>query len=312
MSNALIIGCEGQDGRLLAKLLKEKKYSIVGSSRSITSKNTDIDEFITADLTGSSFSKLQEYIIQKCPAEIYYLSAHHKSSQESESFSNSEIENSVSVNYQSFLKLLESCRAFSPGTRISYTSSSLIYSGKPGRSQDESTLTSPNCLYSLNKVAAMQAASFYRKRYSAFVSVGIMYNHESIYRNDYFLSKRIVNQVRDFVAGKISKITIGSLDSVTDWGYALDYVEALWHTLQLPLSGDYIVSSGKGRTVNDWIKVLEGYLKIELSKHIVVDQGLLSRTKPTLIGDNSKILLTGWKPRNSFEDMVIKIYDNKI
>jgi GDPmannose 4,6-dehydratase len=312
MNSALIIGSEGQDGQLLIKFLKEKGYFLAGASRSDYTRSVELVEFLSVDLARSDLGKLEDYIKRQQPNEIYYLAAHHISSQETENFSSDEIEKSVAVNYLSFLKLLEICHIYSPKSRILYTSSSLIFSGVFDKIQSEDTITEPRCLYSLNKVAAMQTATFYREKYKLFTSVAIMYNHESKYRNDYFLSKRIVNQVRAFVKGDITEITIGNLDSITDWGYALDYMEAIWQILQQKQPDTYIVSSGNGHTVKDWFVVLEDYLQKDLLPHVQEDKMLISRSKPTLIGNNSKLLRIGWKPVNSFQEMVIKIYNNEL
>tara|TARA_R100001143_G_C3361083_1_gene135900 strand:- start:24616 stop:25554 length:939 start_codon:yes stop_codon:yes gene_type:complete len=312
MKVAFIIGSEGQDGILLSRFLKEKDYQIIGFSRSKNPSNKWVAENLFVDLSKNNFLPFIETIRYYKPSELYYFAAYHTSSQQKSDLSIDEINRSTAINYSAFVKIIDLCREFSPQTKIQFTSSSLIFSGCNSEIQSENTVAKPTCLYSLNKLASMNAAKFYRNNFNMFVSVGIMYNHESVFRKNYFLSKKIIEQVRDFKDGKINEITIGNLDAVTDWGYAPDYVEALWHLVQLNQSDDYIISSGIGHQVKDWFLILEDHLEIKIMQNIQIDASLVNRKKPTLIGDNSKLLSTGWKPKHDFKRMIIKMYNNEI
>jgi GDPmannose 4,6-dehydratase len=305
---ALIIGSEGQDGKLLKELLESKNYIVFGLGRGDSSEKN----YLKFDLAGSDFNSLEIFIVEQKPDEIYYIAAFHHSSQEKNNNNFEFIQQSINVNQIAFIRVLEFCRVSSPKSKIIYTSSSLIYAGCGNPMQSELTLPEPRCVYSMTKCAAMEAAKFFRANYNLFVSVGIMYNHESKYRKDNFLSKKIVNEIRQIIEGKISGIKIGDMSSETDWGYAPDYVEALWHILQLNSPDTYIVSSGKSHKVGDWFAALSKYLNIDLNKFVIEDKSMIIRKKPILIGDNSKLLKSGWKPRTSFNEMVIKIYNNEI
>jgi GDPmannose 4,6-dehydratase len=156
----------------------------------------------------------------------------------------------------------------------------------------------------------MEAAKYYRFAHNTFVSVGIMYNHESSLRKDNFLSKKIINESRLIKEGKIDSITIGDLSAITDWGYAPDYVQAMHHILQLQSPDVFIISSGQPHSVQNWFEVLFKYLNLDWKKYVVENLNLISRKKPILIGDNRKLMKTGWTPSYTFDEMVIRIYNN--
>lgn len=309
MRKALIIGSEGQDGRLLNLLLTTKGYEVWGIGRQISHSTN----YLSFDLATDNFSIIEDLIVKQKPNEIYYVAAFHQSSQEDNNARNFDfIERSINVNQTGFMRIMEICRKHHPEVKIMYTSSSLIFSGAKKQIQNEDTPHESRCIYSVSKCAAMEAAKFYRANYNLFVSIGIMYNHESVFRKDYFLSKKIINETKKLVENKVTSITIGDLSAITDWGYAPDYVEAMWHILQLNKSDEYIISSGKGHKVGDWFEVLFKYLNKDWKQFVKEDPSFIIRKKPVLIGDNSKLLATGWKPKVNFEEMVIRIYNNSI
>jgi GDPmannose 4,6-dehydratase len=195
---------------------------------------------------------------------------------------------------------------------VFYASSSLIFSGSEGPVQDESTPVRPGCIYSLTKHAAMDAATYYRSAHGLFVSIGVLYNHESAFRDDRFLSKHIINQTRKLLAKEITTIRVGDLSATTDWGYAPDYARAMQHILRLENSDTFIISSGRGHTVQNWFEVLFDHLGLDWRQYVVEDRSIIVRKKPTLIGNNHKLLSTGWSPQVSFEEMVVRMYHNSI
>ena len=309
MKTAIIIGSEGQDGTLLRYLLSQKGYKVISIGRKKRKTNkSDTYIFFQFDLDKDYFDNLLNYILKNTPDEIYYLAAFHKSSQEDSENDIEALDSSIKVNYLSFVRILEICRIYNIQARIIFTSSSLIFAGCENEVQDESTSFSPKCVYSLNKCASMAAAKYYRETFGMFVSVGIMYNHESMLRGGKFLSQHVIGEIKKYLAGKIDKIVIGDIFASSDWGYAPDYVQALWHILQLPQADTFIVSSGKAHQVKDWFEVLFEYLDMDWQKCISTDKSLIVRKKPTLIGDNTKLLSTGWTPKTSFSEMVIKLY----
>jgi GDPmannose 4,6-dehydratase len=307
--SALIIGCEGQDGFLLSKYLKEIGYSVYGSSYHKSSSNVYLDKYIRIDLCSADSINLKSILLNLKPAEIYYLAAHHISSQEYESIDEKELKNSLSVNYTSFQSICSICSSLYPTVKIVYTSSSLIFAKSEETICSEQTRAAPGCFYSLYKLFSMETARYFRRNKGLHVSNAIMFNHESKHRKEKYLSKVIVNQVRQYVKGEIQQIKIGNLYAETDWGYAGDYVHALWHINQLTEPDDFVVASGKSYRVIDWFYILEKHTGIELMPAIVEMPIRLGREKPILIGDRSKLVEMGWKPEVSFQQMVINLYD---
>lgn len=307
MKKALVIGAEGQDGQLLVKLLTEKGFEVWGLGRG---KRPD-PYYMAFDLAGDDYSPIEIFITTKKPDEIYYVAAFHHSSQESAASAGVEfINRSVKVNQVGFMNVLEICRLVHPSAKLFYTSSSLIFSGTQQPVQNEKTLPAPRCLYSVSKCAAMSAAQYYRTAHNMFVTVGIMYNHESILRKDFFLSKKIVNETRQLLLGERDEIVVGDLSALTDWGYAPDYAEAMWHLLQQNEPGEYIISSGQAHSVQNWFEVLYAHLGKNWRDYVNENKALIKRDKPVLVGDNTRLLSTGWKPRVTFEEMVIRMYNN--
>jgi GDPmannose 4,6-dehydratase len=312
MKKALVIGSEGQDGKLLKKLLLNKGYELWGLSRGNCLDQSLMAGYFSFDLALDDYSIIKDFIRDVTPDEIYYISAFHHSSQEANTANTLDlIDRSVKINQTGFIKILEIVKLHSPGSRIFYSSSSLIFSGCSSPIQTEETVPEPRCIYSITKCGAMEAAKYYRSEHNIFVSVGIMYNHESSLRKNNFLSKKIINESRLIKENKIDSITIGDLSSATDWGYAPDYVVAMWHLLQQKSPGVFIISSGRSHTVQNWFEILFNYLELDWKNYVKEDPSLIFRKKPLMIGDNRKLLATGWMPECSFDDMVIRMYNNE-
>lgn len=311
-SIALIFGSEGQDGLLLSKYLKELDFHVYGVSHHVISANSYLDGYFQFDLSKTSAFKLKTIILELKPSEIYYLAAFHSSSEGLESLQEKVILKSLSVNYINFQSICSICSIHLPKIRIVYTSSSLIYSKSGVSLCNEKTPIVPGCFYSLHKSFSGDLAKLYRSVYGMHVSIAIMFNHESMNRKKTFLSKNLIAQVKKFVRGEIKEITVGDLNAVSDWGYAGDYVRGLVHINHLSYSDDFIIASGIGHKVVDWFYILEKHIGIDLISAIVEDKGKLGRKKPNLIGDNFKLLETGWKPEVNFDQMVTKLYDGLI
>lgn len=310
---ALIIGSEGQDGTLLKQQLFNRGYEVYGLGRSANPDRKYLVEYLAFDLFTSDYSVLKSFIRVKQPAEVYYVAAFHHSSQGSGTMQTPDfVDRTLAVNQGGFIKLLDIIREAHPSSRVFYASSSLVFTGCGQAVQNEETKPVPRCIYSLSKAAAVIAAEYYRIEYSLFVSTGIMYNHESILRPPHFLSRRLVEQARSVLAGKPEPIVVGSLTAQTDWGYAPDYVDAMQHILGMDEPNDFIISSGKAHSVSDWLDVLFKGSGIRWQDHVREQPDLIGRKKPLLIGDNRKLVSTGWQPKVGFVEMVNRMYNNII
>lgn len=310
MKRALIVGASGQDGNLLARLLKSKGYFVIGVSRGPSSNNCD--EAIRLDVQNAGF--LVDIVHNRRPAEIYYLAAHHQSSQgRSVIDSGEEASKTLDVNLNSYLAILQAALQIKTQPRVFYACTSLIFGNPTQTPQTEQTPPGPTCLYSMSKLAARQISEDFRDREGMHVSVGILYNHESSLRQEQFLSKRIANGIAAIQRGESSQLTVGDLGARCDWGYAGDFVEAMWRMLQLDCGDTYVVSSDELHSVRDWVEAYCQLAGLNPEQVVKQDPSLLNRKRPLLLGDSRKLrTATGWMPSTNFAEIVRKIYQNEL
>lgn len=303
MRKALVIGSEGQDGRLLCEYLLEQEYSVVGIGRA--NKSISPIKYISLDL--SSFDLLEfEAILAEDYNEIYYLAAyHHSSGQDLGDEANNFVQTSIAVNINAFVKVLETVRRYKLKSKIFYASSSLIFSKSKRILQNEKSIPYPSCIYSISKNTASLIAEYYKNEYQVFVSVGILFNHESRLRDEKFISQKIITTARQIYEGKKDKLIVGDLSAKSDWGFAPDYVRAMYLVLQQKEPDNFIISSGELHSVFDWVENAFKIYGLNWKEYVQEDKSLIKRKKRALIGDNSKLRkITGWQPNVSFEEMV--------
>ncbi|MAZ06987.1 MAG: hypothetical protein CMM99_00765 [Rickettsiales bacterium] len=289
----IIVGCKGQDGTLLTNLLNKKKYSIYGLSR----ENFDI----------TSKEKVEEIVKKIKPQEIYFLAAYHHSSEDRK---NIDLQLNYDVNFYSVVIFLDSIVKFSRKTKFFFASSSFIF--KPSKSkQDETTKFEPECHYSFSKVASMKACDFYRKHEKTFASCGILYNHESSFRQRNFLSKKIITHaIKNFKKSK-KKLILHNLNHRADWGYAPDYVNAMHKILNHPSPNDYIISTGKLHSVKDFVDQVYSSLDLDYKKFVEIKENkIISNFR---LG-NSNLLRKdcNWKPSITFNEMIKKLVTEEL
>ena len=303
MKKALITGCTGQDGTYLFENLQKKNYEIIGIARNVV-RSTLSKSIRPVNISKSKqvYDLLEEYN----PDEIYYLAAFHQSS-EDQYYDDAELlRRSFDVNVLSLINFLEGIKNYSKYSRLFYAASSHIFGDSTESIQDETTPLNPNSIYGITKTAGVHLCRLYREKHSIFVSVGIPYNHESPLRSSKFVSQKIV-KTAVAIKNKIQdKLVIGNLNAKIDWGYAPDYVEAMYRILQLSSPGDFIISSGKIHTVRDFIKGVFKDLDLDWTKHVKEDPNLITKKeKHNLQGNNQKLkTMTKWQPTASFNDLI--------
>jgi len=294
MSKALVIGHSGQDGTYLSQLLREKGYSVTGIGR-----NDPFDVTNPADMS--------QLLAEAQPDEIYYLAAFHHSSEDPPLNEHDLIATSLAVNTAGVNNVLGAIVSENLKSRLFYAGSSRMF-GNPGACpQNEETPLKPACAYGLSKVAGMSACSLYRFTRNVFAVTGILYNHESPLRPAKFISRKIVRAAVNISLGSQQKLTVGNLDAKVDWGYAPDYVRAMWQMLQLAQPQDFVIGSGMLHTVRDFIEAAFSAVGLDWQSHVVEDPESLQRKAPagTLVADSSKLRsFTGWHPQVSFRQMV--------
>jgi GDPmannose 4,6-dehydratase len=307
---ALITGITGMDGKLLTKFLLSKGYKIFGLYRNNPKKNLikiDGVTYIESDL--SNLDSLNELFFNYHFDEIYNLGA--------QTFINSSWENTeytLNVNCLSIIKLLNYIKDYSPTTKFFNASSSEIFAGTSESPQTENTPYLPNNPYGTSKTFANNLIKNYRENYGIFACSGILYTHEDVTRNDYYVSKKIANGVAKIHLELSDNISLGDIDSTRDWLSAKDAVLAMWMILQEETPNDFIISSGVSRTIKEFLSSAFNSVGInDWERYIIKDENLIRPKQNMLIvGDNSRLTSIGWKPIFSFNDMVRELVSYEI
>jgi GDPmannose 4,6-dehydratase len=312
MKKALITGISGQDGSYLAELLLGKGYEVYGIVRRSSSFNTERLEGIYQDPHVPDYklrliygdledgSSLANVVKKVHPDEIYNLGA-----QSHVRVSFDVPEYTVSTVAMGTLRLLEAMREIVPQARFYQASSSEMYGSTPPP-QNETTAFQPRSPYACAKVFAHQLCQNYRDAYGLFISCGILFNHESERRGIPFVTRKITRAAARIKHGLDKKLFLGNLDAKRDWGYAGDYVEAMWLMLQQDKPDDYVIATGESYSVRDCLDVAFGTLGLDWREYVELDPRYLRPTEVDhLRGDASKARAKlGWQPKITFKQLI--------
>ncbi|MEI2643028.1 MAG: GDP-mannose 4,6-dehydratase [Candidatus Nanopelagicales bacterium] len=317
MKTALITGITGQDGSYLAELLLEKGYTVHGLIRRASTFNTHrIDHLYTdphdpdarlflhyGDLTDSS--RLTTLIEKVAPDEVYHLGAQ---SHVRVSFDEPEFTGDVSG--LGTTRILEAIRATQVPSRFYQASSSEMFGSSPPP-QSESSPLMPRSPYAAAKLYAYWMTRNYREAYGMFAVNGILFNHESPRRGETFVSRKISMAAARIAAGKQQYLYLGNLDARRDWGYAKEYVEAMWLMLQVEEPNDFVVATGTSYSVRDFLEFAFGHVGLDWEKHVRFDERYLRPTEvDDLVGDPSKAeRMLEWKARTLAPDLATLMVD---
>jgi GDPmannose 4,6-dehydratase len=308
---AIIVGSAGQDGRLLKDLLSARGYDVIGVERSGVVKTSGNHGENRVEITNpDSVSALVSHFR---PDEIYYLAAHHHSSEDNPGEEGDLFRTSTQVHVTGPVAFLEAIRRNSPRTRLFYAASCHIFGTPPGRMQDENTPINPESVYGITKAAGLFACRRYREAYNVFASVGILYNHESSLRSARFVSKKITAGVAAIKRGRLHKIVLGNLEATADWGFAPDYVAAMHTMLQLDQADDFVLATGKEHTLLEFVSTAFECVGLDYRPHVETDAALVRRNMPGLVGNPAKFeAASGWRPSLSFREMVNHLVQNEL
>ena len=298
MSKALVIGHSGQDGTYLSEQLKARGYTVIGVGRPVLDKRS----FDVANP-----SHMRRLVAESQPDEIYYLAAFHHSSEDAPMNEHELLATSLSVNTSGINNVLGAVAAESPATRVFYASSSRIFGDPASSPQNENTPLRPTCAYGISKTAGMGICSYYRSTRNIFAACGILYNHESPLRPAKFVSRKIVRAAVQSALSSTAKLTVGNLDATVDWGYAPDYVRAMWQMLQLDQPADFVIGTGIPHTVRDFVEAAFGALNLDWRNHVQENPNFLARksAQGVMLADSSKLRsISGWQPSVDFAKMV--------
>jgi GDPmannose 4,6-dehydratase len=317
---ALITGVTGQDGSYLAELLLEKGYEVHGLIRRASTFNTHrVDHLYRdphdpgtrfflhyGDLTDSS--RLVTLIDTIRPDEIYHLAA-----QSHVRVSFDEPEFTGDVTGLATTRILEAVRQVNPEIRFYQASSSEMFGATPPP-QSEDTPFYPRSPYGAAKVYSYWMARNYREAYGIYACNGILFNHESPRRGETFVTRKITRAVARIAAGQQQDLWMGNLDAARDWGYAKEYVEAMWLMLQADAADDYVVATGTSYTVRDFLQISFEHVGLDWEKHVKFDDRYLRPTEvDNLIGDATKAeKILGWKPQIHTPDLARLMVDADI
>jgi GDPmannose 4,6-dehydratase len=320
MKTALITGVNGQDGSYLAEFLLAKGYEVHGLIRRSSSFNTQRVEHIYHDPHESGVRFRMHYgdlsdsgslinlIRELEPDEIYHLGA-----QSHVKVSFDVPEYTADSTGMGTIRMLEAIRASGVSTRFYQASSSEMY-GAAAPPQNEETPFHPRSPYGVSKVFAFWSAVNYREAYGTFASNGILFNHESIRRGETFVTRKISRAVARIKAGMQDKLYLGNLDASRDWGYAPEYVEAMWMILQQGEPEDFVIATGEAHTVREFVELAFDRVGLDWQRHVEIDPGYFRPAEvESLCGDPAKAReKLGWKAKTSFEELVALMVDGDV
>jgi len=280
IKNALIIGISGQDGAYLAKMLINKGYQVFGTSRdaAISSFNNlarlDIlDNVKTFSMSLTDFRSVIQVISKVQPDEIYNLAG-----QSSVGLSFEQpVETFESISIGT-INLLECLRFLGLKTKLYNAGSSECFGNTDGQMADEQTPFKPRSPYAMAKSAAYWAVANYREAYGLFACSGILFNHESPLRPERFVTRKIVKSACRIANGSTEKLTLGNIDIQRDWGWAPEYVDAMWRMLQQDQPDDYVIATGETHSLKDFVKAVFAHLDLDWQEHLQSDPSLLRPT----------------------------------
>src|SRR5256885_7219631 len=308
MKTALITGVNGQDGSYLAEFLLCQGYRVVGTMSGQTSDNIlHIQERIEIVENTRLHRESIEKIIRKYkPDEVYNLAARASSKQLwSDPVATGE------VNALAVVRLLDAIHRMDRGIRFLQASSSEIFGGASVVPQNESTPIQPRNPYGVAKAFAHWMTSVYREQQRLFGCSCILYNHESPRRRKELVSRKISHGVAKIKQGLAKELRLGDLNAKRDWGFAGDYVRAMWLALQQPEPGDYIVATGTTHSVREFCEIAFSHVGLRYQDYVIEDcESLRSPDPLLLLGDPGKAhRVLGWSPTVSFKELVVMMVD---
>jgi GDPmannose 4,6-dehydratase len=308
---ALIVGISGQDGGYLARFLLQKGYQVFGTSRDAPVNKFEnlymlgIKESISIfSMSVVDFGSILQVITKIDPDEIYNLSG-----QTSVSLSFTQpVETNESISLGT-LNLLEVIRCVNPKIKFYNAGSCEVFGDTGERLANEKSPFRPLSPYGVAKAAATMQVAVYRNAYGLNACTGILFNHESPLRPERFVTRKIVNFIGQIKNGLRKKLLLGNVNIVRDWGWAPDYVEAMWMMLQRENNEDYIIATGVGASLSDFLRVAFEQVDLDWKEFVEFDEGLARASDPEIVlGDPSRAANElGWRAQTMFPEVVNKL-----
>ena len=310
MKRALITGITGQDGSYLAELLLQKEYEVHGIVRRIALEdpthrlwriNHLLDRIMLHSASLESYASIFNVVEKVKPDECYHLAA-----QSFVSYSFEDAFSTLNTNINGTLYILSAIMEKAPDCKFYFAGSSEMFGKVKETPQNEDTPFYPRSPYGISKVAGFDLTRNFRESYDIFACNGILFNHESPRRGFEFVTRKISSSVARIKKGLQQELRLGNLDARRDWGFAGDYVQAMWLMLQQDKPDDYVIATNETHSVREFAELAFGYAGLNWEDYVVVDEKFYRPAEvQLLLGDYSKSKKRlGWKPSVRFEELV--------
>ena len=307
---ALITGITGQDGSYLAEFLLSKGYEVHGIIRRVALEDPEhrlrriqhiLDTLNLHTASLESYASLFRVIEELKPDECYHLAA-----QSFVSYSFEDEFSTINTNINGTHYVLSSIKEKVPECRFYFAASSEMFGKADETPQNENTRFHPRSPYGISKVAGFHLTQNYREAYDIFACSGILFNHESPRRGFEFVTRKITSVATKIKNGLAAELRLGNLAAKRDWGFAGDYVQAMWLMLQQDAADDYVIATGETHSVKDFVRVCFDYLNLNYEDYVVIDENLYRPAEVNILqGNYSKARQTlSWKPSVGFEELV--------
>jgi GDPmannose 4,6-dehydratase len=315
---ALITGITGQDGSYLTELLLEKGYEVHGVVRRVALEDpahrlwrlhSSMDRITLHPGSLESFASLFRVVAEVRPAECYHLAA-----QSFVSYSFDDEFSTINTNINGTHFLLSALKDLVPECRLYFAGSSEMFGNARTSPQDEETPFNPRSPYGISKTAGAFLTRSYREAHGLFACVGILFNHESERRGFEFVTRKVSSTVAKIKHGLAKELVLGNLDARRDWGYAPEYVRAMWSMLQQDAPDDFVIATGVSHTVREFVEKAFDVVGLPWERYVRIDQRLFRPAEISeLRGDSRKAFQRfGWSPSLGFDDIVVRMVESDL
>ena len=310
MKKALITGIDGQDGSYLAEFLLDKGYEVHGIIRRVALEDVEHHLWRIKHIIGrlkihpgslESYASIFNIVEKVKPHECYHLAA-----QSFVSYSFEDEFSTINTNINGTHYVLSAVKERAPKCKFYFAASSEMFGHAKEVPQNEKTPFHPRSPYGISKIAGFDLTRNYREAYGLFACNGICFNHESPRRGFEFVTRKITNAVAEIKYGMAKELRLGNLEAKRDWGFAGDYIKAMWLMLQQPKPDDYVIATGQTHSVKEFAKLAFSYAGLDWSKYVVIDKNFYRPAEVNLLqGDYSKARnKLKWKPAVTFKELV--------
>jgi len=309
MKRALITGVTGQDGSYLAEFLLDKGYEVHGMVRRVAIEdpkhrfwriNHLLNSITIHEASLENYGSIFDVIWKVKPDECYHLAA-----QSYVAISFEDPFSTLNANIYGTLYLLSAIKQISPECRVYFAATSEMFGKAKETPQNEDTPFHPRSPYGISKMTGFELMRNYRESYDIFACCGILFNHESPRRGMEFVTRKITNTAAKIKLGKADKLVLGNLKAKRDWGYAPEFVEAMWGMLQQDAPDDYVIATNTSHSIKEFVKAVFDYLELDWNKYVKVDSKFFRPAEVVqLRGDYTKANKNlGWKPKVNFKEL---------